>query len=130
MVKPSLSPMKKSHSALLGLLASVGLIVGAGQSALAQDTTTTTTTNPQPLSDLSDSSRGDIFSNRGDTQGGSMLDIIHRAIQGQGRSPEEFSQEQGENLDSAAAEYKKLQQQRLNTQTTPSATPGQAPTSN
>ncbi|WP_421658277.1 hypothetical protein [Leptothermofonsia sp. ETS-13] len=60
-----------------------------------------------------------------------MLDIIHRAIQGQGRSLEEYSEEQRENLDSAAEEFLKLRQQRLGNQapttpTTPTpATPSQ-----
>ncbi len=116
MIKSFLSPIKKH----LSLLAFVGFAVGSVQPVFAQFGSST----PQPLEDLQNPNRGDIFSNRGGNQTGSMLDIIHRAIQGQGRSLEEYTEEQRENLDSAAEEFLKLRQQRLGNQTpTPPTTP-------
>jgi hypothetical protein len=113
---------KKSLPAVL-TLAIAGIVVALPRSVAAQ-------TTPSALNDpLSGDSRGDIFSNRGNNgQPSSMLDIIHRAIQGQGQSSEDFQSAQNENLDDAAVQFRKLQQQRLQNPTgTTSSTSTPAP---
>lgn len=124
MFKSSLSPMKKQRLIVLGLLAFTGLAASHMAPAFAQ------TTPAQPFDNPQSAERSDIFSNRGGNQSGGMMDIIHRAIQGQGRSFEEFNEGQQENLDTAAQEFLKLRQQRLSNPslTAPADTPTPAPT--
>ncbi len=112
---------KKSVPAFL-VLAIAGIAVSMPRSVAAQTTT-------QPFNDsLSGDSRGDVFSGRGNGQTNSMFDIIHRAMQGQGLSSEDFNEEQQENLDDAAAQFRKLQQQQLQKPTATSSTPAASTT--
>jgi hypothetical protein len=87
-------------------------------------------TNAQPLQDWQTTTDGsrDPFSTKSDgNAASSMFDMIHRANLGPTRSVGEFTDEQEESLDAAAAEFRRLQQQRLQS---PSgvvpATPGNA----
>lgn len=88
-----------------------GLITtGISHTALAQITT------PQSIQDLQNPERSDPFSNRGGSQNNGFLDLIHRAVLGPSRSLDEFNSEQRESLDSAAAEFRAKQKERLQTQ--------------
>ncbi|QZZ18925.1 hypothetical protein J5X98_15895 [Leptothermofonsia sichuanensis E412] len=119
MFNPSLSSVKKQRSVkkqnlmVLGLLASAGLTTGTMAPASAQFAPSQPFDNPQ------NAERTDIFSNRGGNQSSGMMDIIHRAIQGQGRSLEEFNEDKRENIDSAAQEFLRLRQQRLSNPSVP-----------
>jgi hypothetical protein len=68
-------------------------------------------------------SDGNFQSNEYDTtSGGSFgnsfnpLDLIHRANMSNGRDSQEFGQDSAENINNAAAEFKKLQLERLKNQ--------------
>jgi hypothetical protein len=112
--KFSLLTVKNQNLSFLGFLVTVSLIAGYGQSAYAE---VPSSTPINPLEDVQNPNRGDIFSNRDGNQAGDMMNFIHQAIQGQGRSLDEYSQEQRDNLDTAAQEFRKQQQQRLGNQT-------------
>ncbi len=109
------SAMHRSKQApiVLGLLAAIGLVVSVSSAASAQEVAT-----PQQI--FQDQNR-DPFSNRGGDQAGGVTDLIHRAMQAGSLSNEDFYDQQKENLDSAAAEFRAAQQKRLISQ--PSATP-------
>ncbi|GET35367.1 hypothetical protein [Microseira wollei] len=73
-------------------------------------------TDAQPLQDWQNpESNRDPFSGKGDGADGAfdVFNMIHRANLGPTRSLGEFSEEQQESLDAAAAEFRKQQQQRL-----------------
>ena len=74
-------------------------------------------TDSQPLQDWQQNpeSNRDPFSGKGDGGEGpfDVFNMIHRANLGPTRSLGEFSEEQEESLDAAAAEFRKQQQQRL-----------------
>lgn len=95
---------------------------GMPESAVAQVGTV------NPLDDFKPQDNRDPFSNTGNSQGG-MLDIIHRANLGNSRSINDYSQEQQENLNSAAAVFRAKQLERLRTTgTTPTnAIPANTP---
>jgi hypothetical protein len=99
------------------VLAAVAIAVGVMPHASAQ------TTTPQPLDNPQSADRSDIFSNRGGNQSTNMLDIIHRALQGQSRSPEDYDSEQRDNLNDAAAQFRARQKLLLQNQSggTPSS---------
>jgi hypothetical protein len=99
------------------VLAAVAIVVGMTQHVSAQ------TTTPQPLDNPQSADRSDIFSNRGGNQSTNMLDIIHRALQGQSRSAEDYDSEQRDNLNDAAAQFRARQKLLLQNQ------PGGAPSS-
>lgn len=93
----------RSTQLAIGILAGIGMVLGSLSAAIADSTT------PQPLQDFQNPDKtSDPFSSRGGQSG--MMDFIHRAMQGSSRSAEEFSAEQGENLDEAMAEFRKQQQ--------------------
>lgn len=98
-------------------LVGLGVLLGLGSAmpaAIAQSTTV------QPLEDFRpDRSSGDL-TGRGAGQISGVHDLIHRAMQG-GRSLDEFRDEQQENLDSAADQFRTQQLQRLRNQ--PQANP-------
>lgn len=86
-------------------------------------------TDVNPLQDFQPQ-QGDPFSSRNDNPTGSLFDLIHRAQLGNSRSAEEFNTEKNQSLNDAAAQFRKKQQQRIqspsqagtvdNTTTTPS----------
>lgn len=79
--------------------------------------------NSQPLQNFQTNDNPDPFSGR--SGGSGVLDLIHRSRLGNGRSIEEFSTEQRQNLNDAAAEFRNKQRLLLEKQTLPSpeATP-------
>ncbi|MEG3873734.1 MULTISPECIES: hypothetical protein [unclassified Microcoleus] len=76
--------------------------------------------NAQPLQDFQTQDNTDPFS--GDSNGSAILDLIHRSRLGGGRSMEEFTTEQRQNLNDAAAEFRNKQRLLLEKQAVP--TPG------
>ncbi len=99
---------KPAHLAL-SLLAAIGLAAGFASAASAQDVDVA-----QPQQIFNDQDSRNPFSNRGSDQAGGVMDLVHRAMQaGSSLSPEDFYNQQQENLDSAAADFRAAQQQRL-----------------
>ena len=68
----------------------------------------------QPLQDFQTQDSRDPFSNRGNGMG--VLDLIHRARLGTLRNMDEFTSEQRQNLNDAAAEFRAKQRQSLDRQ--------------
>ncbi len=71
-------------------------------------------TDVNPLQDFQPQ-QGDPFSSRNDNPTGSLFDLIHRAQLGNSRSTEEFNADKNQGLNDAAAEFRKKQQQRIQT---------------
>jgi hypothetical protein len=63
--------------------------------------------NAQPLQDFQTKDNTDPFSGR--SSGSGIFDLIHRSQLGGGRSMEEFTTEQRQNLNDAAAEFRNKQ---------------------
>ena len=76
--------------------------------------------NAQPLQDFQTQDNTDPFSGR--SSGSGIFDLIHRSQLGGGRSMEEFNNEQRQNLNDAAAEFRNKQRLLLENQAVP--TPG------
>ena len=76
--------------------------------------------NAQPLQDFQTQDNSDPFSGR--SSGSGIFDLIHRSRLGGGRSMEEFTTEQRQNLNDAAAEFRNKQRLLLENQAVP--TPG------
>ena len=76
--------------------------------------------NAQPLQDFQTQDNSDPFSGSGSGRG--IFDLIHRSQLGGGRSMEEFTTEQRQNLNDAAAEFRNKQRLLLEKQAVP--TPG------
>ncbi|MEG4440656.1 hypothetical protein QUB47_01660 [Microcoleus sp. AT9_B5] len=74
--------------------------------------------NAQPLQDFQTQDNTDPFSGR--SSGSGIFDLIHRSKLGGGRSMEEFTTEQRQNLNDAAAEYRNKQRLLLEKQAVPS----------
>ena len=92
----------------LGLVAAIGFIAGSSHLASAQQAAVA-----QPQQIFQDQQNRDPFSSRGGDQAGGVMDLVHRAIQAGSLSNEDFSSQQQENLDSAAADFRAAQQRRL-----------------
>ena len=104
-----------SRSAKRAVIASLSLgamISAFVKPAIAQQT------NPQ---DPSPYQENEYDSMGGSTFGNSFnpLDLIHRANLSTGRNTEEFSEESQQNLNNAADQFKRQQQERLNQQSSP-----------
>ena len=94
---------------ILGVVASLSLCsLLIPQDAKAQST------DVNPLQDFQPQ-EGDPFSSRNDNPTGSLFDLIHRAQLGNSRSVEEFNTDKNQSLNDAAAEFRKKQQQRIQT---------------
>ena len=74
--------------------------------------------NAQPLQDFQTQDNTDPFSGR--SSGSGIFDLIHRSQLGGGRSMEEFTTEQRQNLNDAAAEFRNKQRLLLEKQAVPS----------
>ncbi|MBD1919563.1 hypothetical protein H6F77_00295 [Microcoleus sp. FACHB-831] len=98
----------KTHLAL-SLLAGMGIAFSCvPQTVLAQ------TGDAQPLQDFQQNQQNkDPFSSSSEGESMGVFDLIHRAQLGNLRSYDEFSAEQGKNIDSAAAKFRSLQRERL-----------------
>jgi len=106
----------QSHWQLsLGAFVAIAVSLGATQIASAQ------TTNAPPLVGTQNESN-DPFSNRGGNQSTGVFDIIHRAMQGGSVSSDDFRTQQKDNLDSATADFRAQQQERLRKQQQQQAT--------
>lgn len=81
-----------------------GMITCLGQLSLAQTYNPDENTQPNEESINGTSTFGNSFK---------PLDIIHRANLGRGRDMSEFNQDSQDNLNDAATEFKRLQQERL-----------------
>lgn len=101
----------------LGFAAAIGLMTGFSHSASAQQEGVA-----QPQEIFQDGQTRDPFSGRGSDQSGGVMDLVHRAMQAGSTSNEDFYGQQKENLDSAAADFRAAQQQRLNSPQTAPAT--------
>ncbi|PSB27844.1 hypothetical protein [Stenomitos frigidus] len=105
----------------LGFVAAIGLIASFSHSASAQQANVA-----QPQQIFQDQQNRDPFSSRGNDQAGGVMDLVHRAMQAGSLSNEDFYNQQTENLDSATADFRAAQQQRLKgapaVPATPSAT--------
>jgi hypothetical protein len=110
---------------MLGFMAAIGLMVSVAHSASAQQAADV----PQPQQIFQDQQNRDPFSGRGSDQAGGVMDLVHRAMQAGSLSNEDFYNQQTENLDSAAADFRAAQQQRLNgtPANKPATTAGTAP---
>jgi hypothetical protein len=78
--------------------------------------------NSQPLQDLQTNDNPDPFSGR--SSGTGLFDLIHRSRLGGGRSMDEFTSEQRQNLNDAAAEFRNKQRQILQKPAEAVTTPG------
>ncbi|MGK7876485.1 MAG: hypothetical protein AB4426_25280 [Xenococcaceae cyanobacterium] len=106
-IKSQFSSFAAKITLSLSVGAALGIMSSFGQSTLAQST------NPQE-SDGYQSSEYDSLSGTS-TFGNSFnpIDLIHRANLGPGRSAADFSSDLDRNINEAAAEFKRLQQERL-----------------
>ncbi|WP_045055228.1 hypothetical protein [Aliterella atlantica] len=95
---------------VLGTVASIGVFsLLLPQSAWAQSST-----DVNPLQDFQNNDQNnDPFSSRNEDSMNSVFDLIHRAQLGTNRDASEFNAEKTQSLDAAAAEFRKQQQQRL-----------------
>jgi len=95
---------------IIGTVASIGVAsLLLPQSAWAQSST-----DINPLQDFQgDEQNNDPFSSRNDDSMNSVFDLIHRAQLGTNRDASEFNAEKTQSLDAAAAEFRKRQQQRI-----------------
>ncbi len=111
---------------IIGTVASIGVAsLLLPQSAWAQSST-----DVNPLQDFQgDDQNNDPFSSRNDDSMNSVFDLIHRAQQGVNRDSKEFNAEKTQSLDAAAAEFRKQQQQRIQSpnQVQPVSNPISAP---
>jgi hypothetical protein len=100
----------------LSLLAGLGIAIAAAQPGFAQ--------NSADL--LKDPNQGDslnnLFNNRGDGSNSAIFDLIQR-ISNPTLDPAAFRQQQRENLNSAAAEFRAKQRQLLQQQGQPQVAP-------
>ena len=81
--------------------------------------------NAQPLQDFQTQDNTDPFSGR--SSGSGIFDLIHRSKLGGGRSMEEFTTEQRQNLNDAAAEFRNKQRLILQKQDQTVPSPAIAP---
>ncbi|MEC4805569.1 MAG: hypothetical protein SAJ12_14545 [Jaaginema sp. PMC 1079.18] len=104
--------MKFLSQVLLSTAAIAGMFVGVAQNAIAQDTT--------PINPVTPSNNGTFQNNEigafDGLENGSFnpLDLFHRMNLGGRRSLGEFRQDQNNNLDNAAAEFRRRQMELLN----------------
>lgn len=108
----SASAQQMTRLAIATLVGVVACPVLLSQATLAQ------TANPvQPLEDFKPNDGGsDPFSNRSGNAS-SLFDLMHQLTLGNGRSLEDFSSEQQQNLNDAADLFKKQQLMRLKKET-------------
>ncbi|TVQ22716.1 MAG: hypothetical protein EA367_03455 [Leptolyngbya sp. DLM2.Bin15] len=104
----TVSTLRFLRRTALGLLASSSLL--AGGTAIAQ-----TSSNLDPLEGLrtQDSGSGNILDNN---SGGSLFDIYHRMNLNNGQSSQQFYNQQQDNIDSAASDFRTEQLRRMQQQ--------------
>lgn len=110
--------MKISPKSLTNLF--LGTVAGISlASFLMPQITWAQTTDVNPLQDLNPEQNKDPFSNSSEGNSFSMFNIIHRANLGGSLNIDDYSAEQNESLNNAAAEFRKKQLQRMQQQATP-----------
>ena len=100
----------------------VGAVALVGEHPTRAQSVPTSTTTIQPLQDFQSEDPNDInnvFSERGNGAG-SLLNLLNRLQQLNGRSPGEFAEDQSASFDSAVDAYRQKQQEQLQA---PSAIP-------
>lgn len=107
---------KSQRPALKAIVLSVGTVAGFFLTVSYPGAASAQTAQVNPLEDLQTQDNRDPFSSRGNGQMGGVMDLIHNAMLGPSKSMADFSAEQQENLDDAAAQFRSQQQQRLNGQ--------------
>ena len=65
------------------------------------------------LQDFDSEQNSDPFSSNNEADSFGVFDLIHRANMGNTRSLSDYSSEQNENLDAAAAEFRTMQKKRI-----------------
>lgn len=72
---------------------------------------------------LSGAQNSDPFAGNSEQDSFGVFDLIHRATLGSNRSQDEYSTEQNQNIDTAAAQFRALQRQRISGQKATPANP-------
>jgi hypothetical protein len=106
--------MKKQPKSFISLVLST--VAGISLSLLLPQTSWAQTTSVNPLEDLNSEQSSDPFSRTNEANSFGLFDLIHRANLGSGPNVEEYSSQQDESLNTAAAEFRKKQQERLRVQ--------------
>jgi hypothetical protein len=106
--------MKKQPKSLTSLVLST--VAGISVSLLLPQPSWAQTTNVNPLEDLNSEQSSDPFSRTNEDNSFGIFDLIHRANLGSGRSIDDYTSEQDQSLNTAAAEFRKKQQERLRVQ--------------
>lgn len=111
--------MKKQHNLLTSLVLST--VAGVSVSLLLPQSIWAQTTDVNPLEGLTSEQSSDPFSRTNDGNSFGVFDLIHRANLGSGPNLEEYNSQQNESLNTAAAEFRRKQRERLQVQqqTTP-----------
>ena len=106
--------MRKQPKLLISLVLST--VAGISVSLLLPQPSWAQTTSVNPLEDLNSEQSSDPFSRTNEANSFGSFDLIHRANLGSGPNIEEYSSQQDESLNTAAAEFRKKQQERLRVQ--------------
>jgi hypothetical protein len=112
------------------IVAAVGLMALGSVSSVSAQTVNNAQTLSQPLNGNGFSNAdgsADPFSSRGGNQSSGVMNLIHRALQGQSKGADEFNAEQQQSLDSEAAQFRAKQQTLLQQGTAAPAVPTVAP---
>lgn len=112
MTMATVSTVRFLRRTALGLLATSSLLVaGTAGTAIAQ----TTSSDLDPLEGLrtQDGGSGNILDNN---NGGSMFDIYHRMNLNNGQSAQQFYNQQQDNIDAAASDFRAEQLRRMQQQ--------------
>ena len=106
--------MRKQPKSLISLVLST--VAGISVSLLLPQPRWAQTTSVNPLEDLNSEQSSDPFSRTNEDNSFGIFDLIHRANLGSGRSIDDYTSEQDQSLNTAAAEFRKKQQERLRVQ--------------
>lgn len=106
----------------------VGTVVVSVMSLLLHQPNWAQTTDVNPLQDLNSEENSDPFSGNNGGNSFGIFDLIHRAKLGNGPNLDDYNSDQNQKLNTAAAEFRKKQQERFQVQqqatpTNPVATP-------
>lgn len=126
-------PAKSFTQLVFGTVAGIGIF-----SLLLPQITWAQTTDISPSQDIelqqsndffSGAQNSDPFSGNSEQDSFGVFDLIHRATLGSNRSQNEYSSEQNQNIDTAAAQFRALQRQRISGQQATPANPVATPQS-
>lgn len=112
--------MKMPILSLTRLVLSTVAGIGVVSLLLPQPSWADPNNEANPLKDFETQRNNDPFSSsRDDADGFGVFDLIHRATLGNNRSLQDYSTEQNENLDAAAAQFRSRQRERIQGQDQP-----------